>query len=546
MPAVVAILRESPLLLLFLVAALGYLVGRIRVAGFGLGIAAVLFVGLGAGALDPELKLPELVSSFGLVLFVYTIGVAGGPGFFASFQRRGLRDSGFAALLTTLAAALTTGAALLLGLDAPLAAGLYCGSTTNTPALAGVVQALREGGVTSEAALAVPVVAYSVAYPMGVVGVLLALWLVPRILRADLDEMPPSMRAAGLGQHLVDLTVRVTRLDATHAPLAELRRQHGLRVLFGRLKRGSETRIVDDETRLALGDLVTVIGNDSSVHSMAALLGELSDERLDLDRHAIDFRRIFVSNPALTGKRLAELRLSERFGAIITRIRRGDVELLADSDTVLELGDRIRVVAPRDRIDEVSRHFGDSYRALAEVDVVTFSLGIALGLAFGMLPVPMPGGSVFKLGYAGGPLIVGLVLGRLGRSGPLVWTLPYSANLTLRQLGLVLFLAGVGTRSGHAFASTLAGGGGLVLFAAGAVVTALAATAGLVAGSKLLRIPMGLLIGIVAGVHTQPAALAFASEQTKSDLPNLGYTTVFPIATITKIVLAQVVLILLR
>jgi putative transport protein len=546
MNAFLGVLRESPLLLLFLVAAVGYVVGKIRVAGFGLGVAAVLFVGLGAGALDPELKLPELVGTLGLVLFVYTIGVAGGPGFFASFKRRGLRDSSLAAGLVALGGAITTALAALFALEAPLAAGLFCGSLTNTPALAGVVQALREGGSTSEQALAMPVVAYSVAYPMGVVGVLLAIWLVPRVLRSDLAEMPQSMRAAGLGQHLVDLTVRVTRDAATTATLAELRRTHGFRVLFGRHKRGGEVSIVTDATKLELGDLVTVIGNDTSVHLASAFLGEPSEDRLDLDRHAIDFRRVFVSSPGVVGRRLGDLRLTQRFGAIITRIRRGDVELLADADAVLEPGDRIRVVAPRERMDEVSRFFGDSYRALAEIDVVTFSLGVTLGLALGMVPFPLPGGGAFKLGFAGGPLLVGLVLGRLGRTGPLVWTLPYSANLTLRQLGLVLFLAGVGTRSGDAFATTLSQGGGLLMFGLGAVVTALTAVVGLVFGAKVLRIPMGLLIGVIAGVHTQPAALAFAGEQSKTDLPNLGYTTVFPIATIAKIILAQVMLVVLR
>ena len=197
-------------------------------------------------------------------------------------------------------------------------------------------------------------------------------------------------------------------------------------------------------------------------------------------------------------------------------------------------------------MDEIGAFFGDSYKALAEVDVVTFSLGIALGLLLGMLPLPLPTGASFKLGAAGGPLIVGLVLGRLGRTGPLVWTLPFSANLTLRQLGLVLFLAGVGTRSGYAFATTFTQGGGVSIFLAGAAITALTAFFGLWFGHRVLRIPRDVLVGLVAGVHTQPAALAFALEQSETELPNRGYATVFPIATIAKIVLAQLLLALLR
>jgi putative transport protein len=227
-------------------------------------------------------------------------------------------------------------------------------------------------------------------------------------------------------------------------------------------------------------------------------------------------------------------------------VRRGDIEFLPDKTTVLELGDRVRVVAPPSRMDEISHWFGDSYKALSEMDVITFSLGIALGLLLGSIPIPTGAGASFKLGFAGGPLIVGLVLGRLGRTGPLTWSLPFSVNLTVRQMGLVLFLAGVGTRSGYAFVSTFREGGGLTVFAVGAVVTCMVALGSLWVGRRLLKIPMSVLIGMVSGVHTQPAALAFACEQTGNDLPNLGYAMVFPIATIGKILLAQLLVVLLR
>ncbi len=539
----IAVLKESPLLLLFLVAALGYLIGRIRVAGFGLGVAAVLFVGLAVSSRDPDLKLPELVGSFGLVLFVYTIGIAGGPGFFASFRRRGLTENALALGLLLVAAALTASLHWLLHLDGPLVAGTFAGSLTNTPALAGVLQALRDAGPGQEALLARPVVAYSVTYPAGVVGVLLSIWLMRRIWKAD--RGPSSTVDSAPGQ-LVNQTVRVTLAEAMAVPALDLCHAHGLRAIFGRMKRGDILSVVVEETRFQQGDLVVIVGDEGSVRAATALLGEACEEHLDLDRRLLDYRRIFVSRPDVSGRLLRELALPARFGATVTRIRRGDVDLLPDDATVLELGDRIRVVGPRARMDEVSRFFGDSYKALAEVDVVTFSLGIALGLALGMVPIPLPTGASFKLGAAGGPLIVGLLLGRIGRSGPLVWTLPFSANLTLRQLGLVLFLASVGTRSGYAFATTFAQGGGLAIFAGGALITCLTALGGLWIGQRFLHIPRDVLVGIVAGVHTQPAALAFAVEQTESEQPNLGYTTVFPLATIAKIVLAQLLLALLR
>jgi putative transport protein len=212
---------------------------------------------------------------------------------------------------------------------------------------------------------------------------------------------------------------------------------------------------------------------------------------------------------------------------------------------VLELGDRVRVVARHERMPEVTAFFGDSYRAVSEVDLFTFGLGLALGLALGALPIPLPGGVRVSLGFAGGPLVVALVLGTLGRTGPLVWSLPYAANMTLRQIGLVFFLAGVGTRAGRSFVTTLTSSGGLALFAAGALVTCAVAVAALWVGHKLMRVPMTLLIGMVAGIQTQPAVLGYALEQTGNDLPSVGYASVYPLAMIAKILLVQIVLLLL-
>jgi putative transport protein len=195
-------------------------------------------------------------------------------------------------------------------------------------------------------------------------------------------------------------------------------------------------------------------------------------------------------------------------------------------------------------MNPLARLFGDSYRVVSEVDILTFSLGLALGLLLGLLPIPLPGGVTLKLGLAGGPLIVALLVGSLGRTGPLVWVLPYGANMTLRQVGLVFFLAGIGTRAGYSFISTLTEGSGLLIFAAGAGVTILTSLAVLWAGHKLLRIPMGLAVGLLAGLTTQPAVLGFSLEQSENELPNIGYATVYPVAMIMKILLAQVLLIL--
>lgn len=532
-----ALLRDNALLLLFVVAAIGYVLGRVRVAGVGLGVAAVLFAGLAIGALDRELKLPEIVQQLGLVVFVYTVGVSSGPGFFAAFRRRGLRDNGLALGAIVVGAALAAALGHLAALRPGVLVGAFTGALTNTPALAGVVEALRRAGA-DESRLADPVVGYSVAYPMGVLG-LLAAMVVAKRLRPSEDAPPESVAAPTT---LVTLTARVTREEATRAPAQAWLRDERVRVLLGRVKRAGAVRVVSDELVLELGDLVSVVGGDRHVRAAIALLGELSDERLELDRTVLDFRRVFVSNPKVAGLTLLELALPARFGAIVTRVRRGDVELLPDRDTVIELGDRVRVVAPRERMEEISKFLGDSYSAVSEIDVVTFGLGIALGLLVGAVPIPTFVGPTFKLGIAGGPLVVGLLLGKQERTGPLVWSQPFSASLTLRQLGLVLFLAGVGTRSGYAFVETLKGGGGLAIFAVGAGVTFTVALAVAFVGRRVLGIGEGALAGMMAGIHTQPAALAFATEQHKDGTPAVGYATVFPLATIAKIVVAQVLI----
>ncbi|WP_433937466.1 aspartate:alanine exchanger family transporter [Sorangium cellulosum] len=543
----IRLLADSPLLLLFLVSAVGFLVGRLRIGGFHLGVAAVLFVGLGAGAVDPALQLPEFVPAFGLALFVYTVGLSSGPGFFASLRRRGLRDAGLAAGALLVAAALAALAGRLAGLRGAVAAGIFAGATTSTPALASALEVIKAAPEAAREALSSgAVVGYSVTYPLGVLGALGAIGLFQRLFRLDPDAEAQSRRGAGAGgQRLTNVTVRVTRDEALGAPAGEIRQRHGLHVLFGRMRRGQQLAIATDATVFERGDLVGVIGGEDDVSAAALLLGEATTEHLEFDRSLIDFRRMFVSRPGVTERPLRALRLPERFGAIITRVRRGDVELLPDDQTELELGDRVRVVAPRERMEAVARYLGDSFKAISEIDVITFSLGIALGLVLGAAPIPLPGGAPIKLGFAGGPLLAGLVLGRLGRTGPLVWTLPFSANLTLRQLGVVMFLAGVGTRSGYSFARTLQQGGAAALIGSGAAITAVVAVGTLIVGHRLLRIPMGTLTGMLAGIQTQPAVLAFSLEQARSDAPNTGYASVYPVATLVKIVAAQLLVRLL-
>jgi putative transport protein len=541
---VIDFLIENSILLLFAVSAVGYAIGRIKIKGASLGVSAVLFVGLAVGALDPELKLPTVVFELGLVLFVYTVGLASGPGFVASMTREGLRNNLGAVAVLTVAALIAAAAHMMLSLEAPITAGLYAGALTNTPALAGVIETTHS---TMPESSADPTVGYSVAYPMGVLGVILVAYVLQRVWKIDYHAEAQRLRGGSylVEQEINNVTLWVTRPEAIQTTVQQLLEQHRWHVVFSRLLREEHMHLVSGQTRFQMGDKVSVIGDPDEVAEVAAVLGEQVDPPLELDRSHYDFRRIFVSKPAIAGKRIKDLQLPERYGAIITRVRRGDVDLLATGDMVLDLGDRVRVVAPRGEMRQVSRLFGDSYRALSEIDLLSLGVGLVLGLLLGQIEFPLPGGGAFSLGNAGGPLIVGLILGAIRRTGPLVWTLPYSANLTVRQLGLIMLLASIGLRSGYTFVQTLSQGGGVQLFVAGAVISCATAFLTLLVGYKLFKIPFGLLMGMLSGIHTQPGVLGFAVDQSQDELPHVGYALMFPIATIGKIALAQALLLLL-
>ncbi len=546
METVIAFLRGNPLLLLFLVAGIGYPLGRIRILGARMGVAAVLFTGLAVGALDPDLKLPEIVYILGLVLFVYNIGLSSGTLFFSNFLRTGWRYNllGLGGLL--LAAGLTLAAARWLGFDPGQAAGMFTGSTTNTPALAGVLEYLNRSLPPDAAvqAQSAPVIAYSLTYPMGVMAMILTANALRRLWKVNFAEDAHRARNLVPGlEPLVSQTIRVQRSGDER--VQALVRDHDWTLIIGRVRRGDDLWLANGSTVFQPGDLVNLVGTQSEIDRAAEFLGEIAPERLDADLNKYDKRRMIVSNAHAAGRRLAELELFTRYQATITRLRRGDVEFTPRGDTILYLGDQLMVVAPYEQYDSLSVLLGDSLRAASEVDILTFSLGIALGVLVGMIPFPLPGGVVIRLGTAGGPLLVALLLGAVGRLGPMVFTIPYSADQTLRQIGLVMFLAGVGTRSGYDFFITLTQGGGLSVFLCGMLITALVTVAVLAVGYRWMCIPFGVMLGVVAGMQTQTAVLSFGLEQAENELPNAGYALVYPLAMILKIILAQGIVILL-
>ena len=540
-----SLLAENSLLLLFLVISIGYALGKIKIFGFNLGVASVLFTGLAIGSLSPDFKIPEIIYRFGLVLFVYTVGLSSGPSFFASFKYKGFRDNIFILLMISFGGLLTSLSWYIFKLKSTMITGIFCGSFTSTPALAGSLDYIKENNANNpnlNTLLSDPVVGFSVTYPAGVIGMILVIYILQKFWKIDYknDLKDDSDENLISSEPISSITVKITNPKITGKAHEEIF-SNEQNIMFCRIKKNDKLSIVESGTKLNYGDLVSIIGTQEKLYEMADLLGEISKEDLSFNRDEFDFRRIFVSSNKVLGKKLENINLT-KYGAIITRIRRGDIDFVASPETVLEPGDRVRVVAPRNKLNEISSFLGDSYKELSEVDVISFTLGITIGLLIGSIPIPLYEGVTFKLGFAGGVLISGLVLGKLGKTGIFLWQIPYNANLTLRQLGTILFLAGIGTFSGYSFLTTISQGNGLTIFLSGILITCLTAVMTLVIGYKFLKIPMGTLIGMLSGLQTQPAVLAFSNEQADNSLPNKGYSTVYPFAMIAKILIAQLLL----
>jgi len=540
----IELLKENPLLLLFIVASLGYLLGTVKYKGSGLGVAAVLFVGLAFGALDKDLHIPDVVFSLGLVLFVYSIGLSSGAAFFKSYKKNGLRDFFFLLSMLIISGLIAIGLAFIFGFDAASITGIYAGSTTNTPALAGVidyVQGMNANGLNDELTKNL-VVGYSYSYPMGVLGGIIAIVVMEKLLKINYKEESHSLRNDyPVGDNLSSYTIEVVNDLAKGKQLRDLFKEHKWNVVFGRIDKQGDISLSNYDMTLEKGDLIVAVGEKDELKRVADYLGRKAKKSLSYYRHKYDSRRIFVSNPDVVGKTIASLGLDKKFNALITRIRRGDIDMLAKESTVLEMGDRIRFVARRKDLKSLSDYFGDSYTQSSKVNLFSFGLGIGMGLLLGSFELTLAENFSFKLGNAGGPLIVGLILGALRRTGPIVWLLPYSSNVTLQQIGLILLLSCVGITSGNAFVESFSSEG-ILFFLASCIISIVSAVLTLWIGYKLIKIPFSLLLGIVSN---QPAILDFASSRSGSQIPIYGYTMMFPIALISKIVIAQILFLLL-
>lgn len=518
-------LAEQPLLVLFALLALGTLLGKVTIRGVGLGPAGVLFAALALSALDPEWAVPEIVGTLGLALFAYTVGIVAGPSFFGGL-RRGARPMAVVSLALIGAGALAYGIGKALGFSAGTIAGMYAGANTNTPGLAAAL--VRLDGSPE------PTVGYSLTYVGGVLVMLLtAAWVMRRGDGAP-DPEPDGDRPA----------VTTRTIEITHDNVMEIQElrstPHG-EVLFSRYRTPEgDMHLAADETVLRPGDMVHIVGAQESVDHLTKQLGRASELVLTMERDEFDFRRIVVSNKALFGQTIDELHLWDRFMATATRVRRANQDFLATGDMHIQPGDRIRVTAPAGQMGKVAKFLGDSEHAVSDINPLGLATGMTLGLLLGVVPFVVPGLGTLHLGAAAGPLIVGLIVGRLGRTGRMLWTLPYSGAETLTQLGLLLFLAYAGGRAGSQVVTAITSPLGFKLILAGLVITAVHAAV-LVFGVRRLAMAPPRAAGVMAGSQTQPAILAYADETSNHDpRVTLGYALVYPLAMVVKIVICQV------
>lgn len=525
-------LAENPVLVLFLLIGLGMLVGHVKVRGVSLGAAAVLFAGIALAAWGASegvvIEIPRPVGTLGLAIFTFAIGIQSGPNFFHVIRTA---VGPLALMLGVLAVAALTGVGVgrALGMEPALIAGTFAGAITNTPALAAAGNAATAAGNPEGAAIAT--VGYAVAYLYGVIGMLFFCLLALRYRRSDRDAPSP----------LINRTVRVERSDAPS--LGDIAERVSGEMKFSRLRRGETGPI----TRPALSDkiyqddLITVVGTKDAVNQVIHEIGHSSSHSLIEDRRYLDFRRITVSDPKLAGRTVSDLAVDRRFGATISRVRRGDVDMVGTPDLVLQQGDRVRVVAPTSRMAEISTFFGDSARGLSSINPAALGLGMALGVIIGESTIPMPSGSGFSIGTAAGTLLVGLVFGKIGRIKSFVTAMPFTATSVLSEFGLLVFLAQAGTRAGGQIAGAFSGGDWWKILVTGFVITTIVGLGLYVTMRWVVRMGGTRLSGLLGGVQTQPAVLAFANERTGAD-PRvaLGYAMVYPVAMIVKIFMAQI------
>ena len=515
------IIGSQPILTAFLAIGVGYLVGQINIFGFSLGVGAVLFVGLAIGEIRTE-------SSY------HRADRTDGPDHVSLWDRHSYGRQFFEGMV---GAGQKYNLLALVGCLAGLAVALLRAHLRHQDrAYAGPVRRIDDETATLEAALDVmknkdPSIGYSIAYPFGAIGPILCIYFMTRIVK---PKFPAKTQRFHMGEISVGERFAGRRLGDLIAKAPA-----GLQVTM--VRKGGHNIVATDDTILENGDAVLVVAEDNeAIATAAAKLGKLSPGQLASDRADLDYIRVFVGKASAVGIPLAQLPMPAGYPTHLLHVRRYDADLVPAPDLMLEFGDRVGVLAPPDRKEEIRRHFGDTVKATAEFSYVSLGLGMVMGVLLGLIPIPIPGVGIVTLGIGGGPLIVALILGKLRRTGPMLWTMPLPANIVLRNFGLAMFLATVGVNAGQPFVRTVAESGLTMLFIGVAVLLTTVFIV-LLVGHYLMRIPYDDLVGIASGATGNPAILVYSTKMAPTERPDIGYAMIFPSMTLVKVIAAQIV-----
>ena len=536
-------------LVLSLVIAAGVMLSKIKIAGISIGVTWILFVGILAGHLGMSVDHNTLhfIKEFGLILFVFSIGLQVGPGFFSSFKEGGLKLVGCAAAVVALGAIATYIIHIVTGTPMTTMVGVMSGAVTNTPGLGAAQQAYADATGINDETIAL---GYAVAYPLGVVGVILSLIAIRFITRVDFAEENKALEAMRAEHTNVErISVEFTNGALEGHNIAHLRELINRSFVISRIMHKDGTITIADGTSiLKIGEKLRVICSPDDSEAVVAFLGqqiEMTKEEWGATPESqtqLVSRRIIITKPEINGKKFSDLRLRTKYGINITRVNRAGIDLIPYQGMELQMGDRVMVVGNEDAIEQVADVLGNSVKKLREPQLLTIFLGIALGVLFGSIPlmnIPQP----VKLGLAGGPLIVALLIGRFGPHFHLVTYTTMSANLMLREVGLAMFLAGVGIGAGDGFVEAIVGGG-YRWIGYGFIITVLPLMiVGLFARLKL-KINYYTLMGLLSGSMTNPPALGYSNATSGNDMPALGYATVYPVVMFLRVLTAQMLIML--
>ncbi|CAM6819262.1 putative transporter [Escherichia coli] len=539
--------------ILALVAVVGLFIGNVKFRGIGLGIGGVLFGGIIVGHFVSQAGMTlssdmlHVIQEFGLILFVYTIGIQVGPGFFASLRVSGLRLNLFAVLIVIIGGLVTAILHKLFDIPLPVVLGIFSGAVTNTPALGAGQQILRDLGTPMEMVDQMGM-SYAMAYPFGICGILFTMWMLRVIFRVNVEteaQQHESSRTNG-GALIKTINIRVENPNLHDLAIKDVPILNGDKIICSRLKREETLKVPSPDTIIQLGDLLHLVGQPADLHNAQLVIGQEVDTSLSTKGTDLRVERVVVTNENVLGKRIRELHFKERYDVVISRLNRAGVELVASGDISLQFGDILNLVGRPSAIDAVANVLGNAQQKLQQVQMLPVFIGIGLGVLLGSIPVFVPGfPAALKLGLAGGPLIMALILGRIGSIGKLYWFMPPSANLALRELGIVLFLSVVGLKSGGDFVNTLVNGEGLSWIGYGALITAVPLiTVGILA-RMLAKMNYLTMCGMLAGSMTDPPALAFANNlHPTSGAAALSYATVYPLVMFLRIITPQLLAVL--